>query len=389
MQTQLPTTILTCAVLLAAGLAGCLGTDDGGGALETSGPTTSASASPTATVSPSPSPSDAPEPPVAGLDADVFAGAAPLLVNFTLTNAGGTAAAWTLVSTLDENETDIASDTDLPADVNHTFEAAGNHSVELVIEGVDGSTDTASVTISVEQTAAGGAVAYSFTGSFSEQVDGVQATPEFHEFSVPEGATQVIASLRWGDALNWPATSDLDLYLYNADGDEVDDSASFAVFESVRYTDVASDGPGTWQVEVYPFVALETSYTVDVIVLMGEPRSHDFEAGTVTGQVLGDPVSHELEIPDDATLVMAWLDWRTAPTTDALTSCSTASQYTTDLDLYAYLDGTEEFRSADFGTCEWGYVWSKDGESLGGAWDFQVDQFLSAESEYTVHVEWI
>lgn len=147
--------LLMIALMLGLIVAGCLGgsddpvaQDDGSSATggnETM-PADDSFEEPENETAPEPEPAS---PPTANLTADIGNGSAPLTVNFTIdaSDPDGDLASWTLEFD-DGNETD---GTEFPAVVNHTYERAGNMTVNLTVVDAAGRNTTADLVIVVEE----------------------------------------------------------------------------------------------------------------------------------------------------------------------------------------------------------------------------------------------
>lgn len=230
-------TLLVALLLMTVAFAGC---SDGGGGKDDAGddalPSKSTPTGPSgATGSASASQTTAPQPPanrapVAALASNATSGAAPLRVSFTLggSDPDGNALAYKLSF---GDGSDDATGT-LPATVEHTF-AAGNSTVKLTVS--DGKlADDATVTISAAAAASAEMPPpVVFTGTatatcqlFDQDFNDVCLPPDskiHHPFSMPVGVKQIVATLTW--ELPVPTASDLDLYIYDAGGEEVGASA--------------------------------------------------------------------------------------------------------------------------------------------------------------------
>lgn len=103
-----------------------------------------------------------------------------------------------------------------------------------------------------------GIVTYVFNGTAL-----VPTQTDAYNFSVLLGATKIEIWLNWSNEL-----SDLDLYLYDPNGNEVGSSAGGApqTSEHIEITDPSILIPGIWNAEVYDWLAVNEEYTVTITV---------------------------------------------------------------------------------------------------------------------------
>lgn len=249
---------LSAALLMTALLAGCAKDDDG------ADPTTTTPATTTPTTT-APPPTDR----GATLEADLLEGVAPLEVLFTL-NATGTDAttSWSLAF---GDDADDEAGFDLPATVNHTYEAGGNFTALATVTYGDGENVTANVTIRVEApdveppAAMGYHAEYEDSAAFAvgavcgqyDLLHNFVGTPANGTFYLEYG----IPVLDGASLLSFTATAeavqglvpDYDAVLYDPSGAVADSSGAGATAEEMS---VANPGPGTWVAVLCSFAAV-------------------------------------------------------------------------------------------------------------------------------------
>lgn len=79
---------------------------------------------------------------------------------------------------------------------------------------------------------------------------------------VPAEALLVRLNLSWAAKGPTPETSDLDLYVFDADGEQVGQAASLADPEAAQVRVTSKVSPGIWTLRVVNFNNPETDYTI-------------------------------------------------------------------------------------------------------------------------------
>ena len=278
--------------------------------------------------------------------------------------------------------------------------AAGNHTANVTV--TSGSTsDSAGVRLLARPgllPVAGNDVAISttFGGTFAQKNTAAVDSPaahQLHPFDVPAGAVQITAWLTWFEASaadNAGSVGDLDLHLKDPANTDAAESISSTDYEYIRLTTALT--PGRWTADVRPYLTVQNTYTLSIVVWMKAPTVKVFTktVGVADGVLADDAAGflpHKVDVPADVGIVAARLAW-TDPSGES--DCTNSDVEMPDLDLYAYVGTSKKFSSTYGMSCEFGFLDAEAGKTLGPAagWEFRVAPFLVAQADYILTVEY-